>query len=244
MSYGKPTPFYSLITWAHVWLMFTEVPASLIKEIPMPWPLPQITLDLKLKILETQAEGQLVSCDESSLEKPNNIFFLIYFKFMLPNGVCFGLCILLAGVSLTDISWRDSDPSLTSWKGQYLSLTCSHRQISPGHGCTLRLAEGWVDGRQGLQLLSLEATFQHLEMVFEASEKTSQCTTLGGHSPAERWAGSPSLNSHLVVPASWWPWRSLGRMEDGRNSYIHSQNTSLDPLLGTLCKSPLRGWHH
>ena len=26
------------------------------------------------KILETQAEGQLVSCDESALEKPNNIF--------------------------------------------------------------------------------------------------------------------------------------------------------------------------
>ena len=74
------------------------------------------------KILETQAEGQLVSCDESSLEKPNKIFFLIYFKFMLPNGVCFGLCILLAGVSLTDISWRDSDPSLTRLKGT-ISIT-------------------------------------------------------------------------------------------------------------------------
>lgn len=74
------------------------------------------------KILETPAEGQLFSCDESSLEEPNNIFFLIYVKFMLPNGVWFGLCILLAGVSLTDKSWRDSDPSLTRLKGT-ISIT-------------------------------------------------------------------------------------------------------------------------
>lgn len=54
---------------------------------------------------------------ESVLEKASSSCFLIYMMFVLQSRVWLGLSTPLAGVYLTDESWRDADASLTRLKG-------------------------------------------------------------------------------------------------------------------------------
>lgn len=101
---------------------------------------PRIPLRLEVRGPEAPATCPLMSSYESALEKASSSRFLIYMTLMLQSRVWLGLSALLAGVYLTDESWRDADASLTGLKGTVLTVYMLSGTARPaGWGSARRL---------------------------------------------------------------------------------------------------------
>lgn len=190
---------------------------------------PHVPLRLDVSGPEALATCPLMSSYESALEKASSSRFLIYMTFTLQSRVWLGLSALLAGVYLTDESWRDADASLTGLKGTMLQSTCCQGRLIPPAGALLGPAGSLRPAGHGGQPAAGSPRASTSRCASGLARRAPMCDPLRGGS------GSPGLTpAHLSAETSYLCEQEFPRRSAGvEGLHFHSRDILLDPRMET-----------